>query len=165
MVGSGLLLLVSSALIVPGVLGVARALTDRGRRIGRAAAVLAVLGCMGHAALAALYLTWAELPGAGSPAPLIAAIDRIVKASSFAMIAPLVIAFPLALVTVFIAVVRARIVPRWVLVPVLAAPVAASTSTAISLALLLTATCVLAARVLRAPAAVPGVPGSAVAPA
>jgi hypothetical protein len=81
------------------------------------------------------------------------------------MIGPLVIAFPLALVTVFVAVVQARIVPRWVLVPVLAAPVAAPVSTAISLALLLTATCVLGAHVLRAPAAVPSVPGPAVAPA
>jgi hypothetical protein len=127
MIGSAALLLLTSLLIVPAVYGLVRALGDRGRRVGRAATVLGLMGALGHAALAALYLGWAAMPSARTDeAEMIAVIERMSDSASFALLLPLILAFPLALVVLLVAMVRGRIAPRWVLVPALAAPVAAA---------------------------------------
>jgi hypothetical protein len=69
---------------------------------------------------------------------------------------PLIVAFPFSLLAVMIAVARACVAPRWVLVPALAAPVAVAfvpgsdtVSTGTAQILLLIGACGLAARVLR----------------
>src|SRR5207253_8374314 len=49
-------------------------------------------------------------------------VDRINSSSWLAALAPLFFAFPLSLVALIGALVRARNAPRWVLVPVIAAP-------------------------------------------
>jgi hypothetical protein len=155
---SAILLLASAAFLAPAVFGLARLLKQRGRRIGQAAMVLALLGALGHAALGGICLFWAAMPAEGaSNAELVAAIDRAREAGSMAILAPLLIAFPISLVTFFIGMVRGRLAPVWVLAPTVAAPVSAivggsdTVATAIALGFLLVATSGLAARL-------PGVP-------
>jgi hypothetical protein len=126
MVVAGLLLLASAAFVLPGVYVLTRMLDRRGRHLARAAVVLGLLGTLGHAALGGIYLVWSAMPGSsGGHAELIAGIDRASNSASLAPLAVLFIAFPLGLVTTFVAMVRGRLAPRWVLVPALAAPAAA----------------------------------------
>jgi hypothetical protein len=123
---SAILLLASAAFLAPAVFRLARLVEHRGRRIGRAATVLALLGALGHAALGGIYLFWAAMPTeTGSNATLVAAVDRATEAGSMAILAPLLLAFPISVVVFFIGTVRGRLVPVWLLVPVLGAPVAA----------------------------------------
>lgn len=119
-------LLLLTSLIVPGVWGLTRPLTGRGRVLGRIAAVLALFGALGHAALAMLYLVWIQMAtGNADREQMLALIDRINNAGSTAIMFPLIIGFPLAIVALFGALVRARVASRWVLVPVVAAPLSA----------------------------------------
>lgn len=167
MIGSAALLLATSLLIVPAVFGLVRTLGDRGRRIGRAAAVLGLMGGLGHAALAALYLAWAAMPSASAnPDQMIALVERVNDAASLALVAPLIVAFPLSLVVLLIALVRGDVAPRWVVAPTLAAPVAgiAGGSTGIALVCFLIAGCGLAARVFGAQATPDSSPVPATAP-
>jgi hypothetical protein len=116
MVVSAALLLLSSALIVPGVNGIVGSLRGGARTLGRAARTLALLGAIGHGALAGVYLLWASVPGDGATrAQLIHLIDRIDSSPSLVLIFPLFIAFPAALLATFAAAVRADRAPRWVL--------------------------------------------------
>src|SRR5262245_26952288 len=66
MVLSAICLLLSSVLIVPGVWWTARGITERGRGFGKAAAVLALLGALGHAGLATFYLILEQMPNGGA---------------------------------------------------------------------------------------------------
>jgi hypothetical protein len=166
-VGSAALLLATSLLIVPAVFGLVRTLRDRGRRIGHAAAVLGLMGALGHAALAALYLAWAAMPSASADSgQMIALVERMNDSSSFALVLPLIVAFPVSLVVLFIALVRGGVASRWALAPTLAAPVAgiAAGSTSIALACFLIAACNVAARVFSAQPAPDRSPLPATAP-
>jgi hypothetical protein len=157
MIASAIALLATSVLVVPAVFVIVRTLEDRGRWIGRVAAGLALFGAIGHAALAALYIGWAALPSPeASSEQMIAAIDRMTSSAWFVLLLPFVVAFPLSLIATFIALVRGRVAPRWILAPVLAAPVATvavpgsdTTKTGIALVLLLIAACGLAWRAFR----------------
>jgi hypothetical protein len=116
MVLSAGLLLASSVLIVPGVSGVVRSFGGRALWLGRAAQTFALLGAIGHGALAGVYLMWASIPGGeASRAQLIDVIDRMNNSPSLVLIFPLFIAFPVALLTTYGAAVRARRAPKWVL--------------------------------------------------
>ncbi len=116
MVLSAGLLLLSSVLIVPGVIGVVRSLGGRAVWLGRAAQTFALLGAIGHGALAGVYLMWASIPGGeASRAQLIDVIDRMNNSPSLVMIFPLFVAFPVALLSTYGAAVRARTAPKWVL--------------------------------------------------
>lgn len=164
---SAILLLASSAFLVPGLFGLARLLEARGRRLGQAARPLALLGALGHAALGGIYLFWAATPAEGaSNAELVAAVDRFSESGSMAILAPLLLAFPISVVTFFIGMVRGRVAPVWVLVPVLAAPASAIVggtaiaATAIALGFLLVASGALAVRLLGVPRAEATVPGT-----
>ena len=145
LIASAFLVLATAVFIMPGVWGLARLVDVRGRRVGRLAAMLALLGALGHAALAAVYLIWAAIPSSGmSRTDLVELIDRINSSGWLAAFAPLFFAFPLSLVALFLALSRARIAPTWILAPALAAPVVAiagqshgTASTAAALVLLL----------------------------
>jgi len=116
MVLSAGLLLVSSVLIVPGVFGVVGSLGGRARWLGGAARAFALLGAIGHGALAGVYLVWASIPGDGATrAQLINVIERLNDSSSLVLIFPLFIAFPVALLATFGAAVKAGRAPKWVL--------------------------------------------------
>lgn len=113
MVLSAGLLLLSSVLIVPGVIGVVRSLGGRAVWLGRAAQTFALLGAIGHGALAGVYLMWASIPGGeASRAQLIDVIDWMNNSPSLVMILPLFIAFPVALLSTYGAAVRARTAPK-----------------------------------------------------
>ena len=114
LIASAFLVLATAVFIVPGVFGLVRLVDDRGRRFGRLAATLALLGALGHAALAAVYLVWAAIPSSGmSRTDLVELIDRINGSGWLAAFAPLFFAFPLSLVALFVALSRARVAPTW----------------------------------------------------
>jgi len=126
MVASAVALLLT-ALVVPAVWGLTRPLTGRGRVLGRVAACLALLGALGHAALSMLYLVWIQVPkGDADRAAMISLLDRVTNAGTTGIVVPLFIAFPLAFLALFGSYVRARIASRWILVPVVAAPLCAA---------------------------------------
>ena len=124
---ASVLCLLLTALVVPAVWGLTRPLVGRGRIPGRIAACLALLGALGHAALSMLYLVWMQLPKGrvADRAEMVDLLDRINNAGTMAIVAPLIIAFPLAFLAFFGSYVRARIVSRWILIPIVAAPVCA----------------------------------------
>ena len=152
LIASAFLILATAVFIVPGVWGLARLVETRGRRIGRLAATLALLGALGHAALA---VVWAAIPSSGmSRTDLVELIDRINSSGWLAAFAPLFFAFPLSLVALFVALSRACIAPTWILAAALAAPVVAiagqshgTASTAAALVLLLVAQAGAASRI------------------
>ena len=158
MVLSAALLLLSSVAIVPGVLGIVRSLDGRARVLGRIAQAFALLGGIGHGALAGVYLLWASMPGSGaSRAQLIHVIDHMNNAPALAMIFPLFVAFPISLLATYVAAIQARRAPRWVLVAAAAAvgcaignPVSDRVATSAALVCLIAA----AAGLARRPAAV-----------
>jgi hypothetical protein len=126
MLASSMLLLASALLLVPGVFGVAGMLRARGRGLGLGASILALLGGAGHVALAAFYLVFTTIPTSGQPrAEGVALINHIVHAGETKLLAPLAIAFPLAILVTLVATVRGRLVGRRLLILVAAAPVAA----------------------------------------
>lgn len=116
MVLSAGFLLLSSVLIVPGVIGVVRSFEGRARWLGRAAQTFALLGAIGHGALAGAYLMWAAMPGGNANRPqMIDSIDRMSNSHALVLIFPLFMAFPVALLATFAAAVRAGKAPKWVL--------------------------------------------------
>ena len=126
MVISAILLLLTCVAIVPAALWLTRSLTGRGHPTGQFACALAVLGAMGHASLATFYLLVDQMPkGGGDRGEMVALLHRVNDAASFSILAPLVIAFPLAILLSLVAVYRGGIGPRWALAPIIAAPVAA----------------------------------------
>jgi hypothetical protein len=152
---SAYLLLASALFLFPGVYGLARGIKGRGSRLGRAGIVVAFLGSLGHAALAAVYLVFAAMPGQGTTdAQLITAIDRVNDSASVAPLAIGFFAFPVSMLLLFAGLLRARVAPRWVVVPVVAAPIAAiaasgEAGTSTALVLLLVATAAVTVRIVR----------------
>jgi uncharacterized membrane protein HdeD (DUF308 family) len=157
MVVSAALLLLSSVAIVPGVIGVVRSFDGRARVLGRIAQTFALLGAIGHGALAGVYLLWASMPGSGANrAQLIHLIDHVNSAPALALIFPLFIAFPVALLATYVAAVQARRAPRWVLVTAVGAltvavahPVSDRVATSAALVCLIAAAVGVAARPVR----------------
>ena len=127
MVICGYLLIASAVLIFPGVLLLARSVHGRGRRVAKAAIGISFfVGALGHTALGAAYLAFAAMPGSSADeAQVVATLERMMGSATLAPLAIGFIAFPVALVTLFAALIRARVAPRWVAVPLVAAPVAA----------------------------------------
>lgn len=165
MVVSAALLLASALLLAPGVLGIARALPSRGRSLGLGAGGLALLGAAGHAALATFYVVFATIQSSSlSAARGVALIDHITTSHEALLLAPLAIAFPLAILLTLIATVRSGLVGRRLLLPVVAAPVvaiAAPASDAVKTCGALVLFLVAAAVVLRAVATRPAAPAAA----
>ena len=156
MIGSAYLLLLSAALVVPAVFGLVRTLDGRGRTAGRIAAGAAVLGAMGHSALAGLYLFWSQRPkGNGTREQMVPLVQRFNDSGAVAGLFPLILAFGLAFLVLFVAMHRARITPRWLIVPVVLGFVAdvggtsSAAAQAISFTLLTLVVAVLAASVMR----------------
>jgi hypothetical protein len=155
LVASAVALLASSIFIVPAVRGLTQAVGARGRRMATAATGLSVLGAMGHAALAAMYLIWTQLPkGGASRDEMVALVERVNAAPSMALIGVLIISFALTFLALTIAMARARIVPVWTIALVVGGAIAqGATQTAepplslLPLALVGTAVAVLVARV------------------
>jgi hypothetical protein len=154
---SGYLLLVSALLVFPGVFGLARGVIGRGRRLAKGAMAVAFLGALGHATLATAYLICAAIPGGSSgQSEMVAAIDRVQTSAAVAPLAIGFIAFPVSILLLFGALLRSGIAPRWVLAPVVAAPLSEVVmpgpdylSTVVALALLLLAAAAVTVRIAR----------------
>lgn len=163
----GYLLLASAIFVLPGVFLLTQGIRERGRRLRKAAVALGFMGALGHTVLATAYLTWASMPGERADDPqVMAALDRTMSSAAIAPLAIGFIAFPLGIIATHGALLRARVAPRWVLAPVLMAPVAAIVSpggnvagTTIALVLLLISTAVVAVRIARGSAARSDAPG------
>jgi hypothetical protein len=157
MVLCGYLLLASAVFVFPGVFLLTQGARARGSRLRQTAVGLGFMGALGHTALATAYLAWASMPGDRADDPQVtAAIDRIMGSGAIAPLAIGFIAFPLGIIAAHGALIRARVSPRWMLAPVLGAPVAAIVSpggdvagTTIALVLLLFSTAVVAVRIAR----------------
>ena len=84
--------------------------------LGRVAKSFALLGAVGHGALAGVYPMWSSIPGEGATrAQLIHVIERLNDSPSLVLIFALFIAFPAPLLATFGAAVRAGRAPKWVL--------------------------------------------------
>ena len=136
-------------------------MTGRGGRVAKAAIGLSFLGALGHTALGTAYLAFAAMPGDGThEAQVVATLERTMGSPSLAPLAIGFIAFPLALIATFSALIRARVAPRWVLAPVVAAPVAAVAApggevvgTSVALVLFLLSAAVVGVWIVRGPVA------------
>ena len=157
MVLCGYLLIASAVLIFPGVLLLARSVHGRGRRVAKVAVGISFAGALGHTALGTAYLAFAAMPGSSADeAQVVATLERMMGSPTLAPLAIGFIAFPVALLTLFAALIRARVAPRWMAVPLAAAPVAAIAApggdvvgTTVALVLLLLSAAVVTTRIAR----------------
>lgn len=117
---SDLLLLISTILFVPAVLGVLHLVRDRTPVLGHIAAAFGVLGALGHMGFVTYALVVYEASAAGSPGEMAALLDRLDEGASVVLL-PLIMSFAISLLLMAIALYRARVVPRWVMLLVIAA--------------------------------------------
>lgn len=110
-------LVISSVLLVVGVIGAARVVRGRGRRFAWAAALFGVMGALGHVAYATFSLITIKIVNA-SPGRE-AALDTLDSINSDAaiglLVTPLILAYALSVVLLPIAFYRRQLVPLWVL--------------------------------------------------
>lgn len=108
-------MVISSILLVFGVIGVARLAQGRGRHLARTAAVLGVLGALGHAAYATFALLLpAIVTSAPSRADAIRTLEGIDSSVGGAVVMLLITAYALSVLLLPVALYRARVVPVWV---------------------------------------------------
>ena len=123
LVVAAVLLVLSSLLLVPGVLGSARLVRGRGRVAAGVAATFGVMGALGHTAYATFALILTELPGPELPRPeAIALLDRLNSAPAIGAVAvPLIAGYALCVLALPIALYRGKLVPLWALAPAVGA--------------------------------------------
>jgi hypothetical protein len=119
---STLLMLVSTILFIPAVVGVIHLVRDRAPVIGHIAGAFGILGALGHMAYVCWALFAAELTDAGSRTQMVAVLDDL-DAGLAAVVMPLIMSFAVAVLLMGIALYRARVAPRWVMLATIAAVV------------------------------------------
>lgn len=109
-------LVISSILLVVGVIGAARVVRGRGSRLAWAAALFGVMGALGHVAYATFSLITIEIVDAAPDrAAAIETLDHINSAAAIGLLVmPLIVAYGLSVVLLPIAFYRRRLVPVWV---------------------------------------------------
>ena len=110
------LLVVSSVLLVVGVIGAARVVRGRGSRLASAAALFGVMGALGHVAYATFMLVMIQI---AETAPdrdaAIATLESINGDAAIGLLVmPLIVAYGLSVTLLPIAYYRRRLVPLWV---------------------------------------------------
>lgn len=109
-------LVISSILLVFGVIGAARVVRGRGMRLAWAAALFGVMGALGHVAYATFSLITIKIVDA-SPGRE-AALETLDSINSDAaiglLVTPLIVAYALCVILLPIAFYRRRLVPLWV---------------------------------------------------
>lgn len=109
-------LVISSILLVVGVIGAARVVRGRGRRFAWAAALFGVMGALGHVAVATFSLITIKIVDAAPDRK--AAIQTLNSVNSDAaiglLVTPLIVAYALCVILLPIAFYRRRLVPLWV---------------------------------------------------
>lgn len=124
-VAQAVLLLISSALFIPVLVGALNLLRRRGRTVGIIGAIAFLAGICGHLMLVAARLTLIEMSRAGATTPAITVLAHRLTDGPFAVITPLEFAFDIGLVLLFIGLRRAGAVPTWVLAVIIAVAITA----------------------------------------
>lgn len=110
------LLVISSVLLVVGVIGAARVVRGRGRRLALAAALFGVMGALGHVAYATFSLITIRIvdaaPGREAAIKTLDSING--DAAVGLLVMPLIVAYGLSVILLPIAFYRRRLVPLWV---------------------------------------------------
>jgi hypothetical protein len=109
-------LVISSILLVIAVIGAARVVRGRGRRLAWAAALFGVMGALGHVAYATFSLITIKIVDA-SPSREVAleTLDGINSDAAIGLLVmPLIVAYALSVVLLPTAFYRRRLVPLWV---------------------------------------------------
>jgi len=102
------------ALLIPGLLGIARLLRLGAPRLSVVAGLLATFGCVAGATFqAALLHEWAART-AGTPEAMMAAIMEVTEGQVFPVLVILGILFPISLLTLSVGLFRTSLVPAWV---------------------------------------------------
>ena len=109
-------LVLSSILLVVGVIGAARVVRGPGRRLAWAAALLGVMGALGHVAYATFSLITIRIVEAAlSRESALATLDSINSDAAIGLLVmPLIIAYGLCVLLLPVAFYRRRLVPLWV---------------------------------------------------
>ncbi len=109
-------LTVSSILLVVGVIGAARVVRGRGRRLAWAAALFGVMGALGHVAYATFSLVTIQIvdatPGRSAAIEILDSINS--AAAVGLLVLPLILAYGLSVILLPVAFYRRRLVPLWV---------------------------------------------------
>ena len=116
---AALVFIVSAILTVPAVGGIVHLVRDRGVTLAHIGGALVVLGAFGHMGYATWQLTLSQISHAPAQAELIAFLDRQQSVMTPALL-PLLIALPVGVLLLVIALRRARVVPRWFLTATIA---------------------------------------------
>lgn len=116
MTAEAIVLTISSILLVVGVIGAARLVRGRGRRIAWAAALFGVMGALGHVAYATFTLVTIKIVDAASDRETaIQTLDAINNDAAIGLLVmPLIVAYGLSVILLPIAFYRRRLVPLWV---------------------------------------------------
>jgi hypothetical protein len=110
---SALSLLGSAVLTVPAIAGIIAAARDRGAILARVGGFFALLGALGHTALAVVYLTMRSLAG-GDRSQMVAFEDRINADTSLGIIATvLLLSFGVGIALLAWAAWRAGLIGWW----------------------------------------------------
>lgn len=117
------LLTASSVLLVVGILGAARLVWGRGRYLARAAALLGVMGALGHMAYATYSLVTIRIvEAAPSRDAAVATLESVDASVAIGLLVfPMILAYALSVLLLPIALHRARITPSWVVAIAVAA--------------------------------------------
>lgn len=118
-------LLISSALFVPVLVGAVHLLRRRGRTVGTIGAMAFLAGICGHLMLVAARLVLVQMTGGGANHAAMIDLAHRLGHGVFSIITPLELCFDAGLVLLFIGLRRATVVPTWVLGIIIAVAVAA----------------------------------------
>ena len=115
LMAEAVLLIASSVLLVFGVIGAERLVRERGRHLARAAALLGVMGALGHMAYSTFALLLPEVvSSAPSRADAIATLEAIDSGAGGAVVVPLIMSYALSVLLLPVALYRGRLLPLWV---------------------------------------------------
>jgi hypothetical protein len=115
-----LLLLVSTILFVPAILGVVHLVRARVPLLGTLAGGFAVLGVLGHMGFVTYGLVVYEAAGVPERDEMVELLDRLDGGASVVLL-PMILSFGIGLLLMAIALYRAHAAPRWVMLAVIAA--------------------------------------------
>jgi hypothetical protein len=156
LMAEAVVLVVSSVLLVFGVLGAARLVQGRGRHLARLAGLLGVMGALGHTAYSTFALLLPPITtSAPTRADAIATLHSVDSGAGGAVVVPLIMAYALSVLLLPLALYRGRLVPLWVVglaagaVAIEAFPAGAIDLSPAKYALALAAATAIAVRILR----------------
>lgn len=119
------LLLISSALFVPVLIGALNLLRRRGRIVGTIGVIAFLAGICGHLMLVGVRLVLVQMAAPGANRTAMVDLAHRLGHGVFTVITPLELCFDAGLVLMLIGLRRAAAVPTWVLAVIIAVAVAA----------------------------------------